>query len=43
LDKPIPDVSYPNVNSTKQVQKRADKRVEEYKKNIQSLNVGETK
>jgi hypothetical protein len=43
LDKPIPDVPYPKLNSPKQLQENITKRIDAYKNNVQSLNVGETK
>jgi hypothetical protein len=43
LDKPIPDVPYPKLNSPKQLQENITRRIDAYKNNVQSLNVGETK
>jgi hypothetical protein len=43
LDKPVPDVPYPNLNNSKDLQESITKRNEDFKNSVKSLDVGETK
>jgi hypothetical protein len=43
LDKPVPDVPYPNLNNPKDLQESITKRNEGFKNSVKSLDVGEMK